>query len=279
MSSFGSCSVGGHRTRSGRGANGVESEGAGPHGGDAAGERGRADADGGRGAAGGDAAPHEASEAAVRGRGRRRGRPRAAGPEVEPRPCAGGARGSAGDGGGAGVRGLRPDAAGRARRAGAGHGRERGHGAPLADRGRAVDAQAQAGEAPEPSAAPRGAGRAGAVGQFGSRLARGSGTGRLGAGGAARRRDGPDAARALRRARHGRGEPAGDHRVHRAPRSAVGRVHGPRRTLRPAGEGRRAHEVGDRLRAGSAGRRVDPGGLAAGEGGASSARSGRRRTD
>ena len=44
----------------------------------------------------------------------------------------------------------------------------------------------------------------------------------------------------------GRGEPAGDHRAHRAPRSAVDRVRGPRRTLRPAGEGRRAGEVGDR---------------------------------
>ena len=73
----------------------------------------------------------------------------------------------------------------------------------------------QASEAPEPAASARGAGRAGAVGQLGPSVDRGPGAGRPGAGGAARRRDVPDAARALRRARHGRGEPAGDHRVRR----------------------------------------------------------------
>ena len=72
MSSFGRRS-GGERTLSGRGANGVVSEGAGPHGGDAAGERGRAVDVGGRGAAGRDATPHEASDAAFRARGRRLG--------------------------------------------------------------------------------------------------------------------------------------------------------------------------------------------------------------
>ena len=57
-------------------------EAAGPHGGDAAGEGRRADADGERGAAGHHAAPPETSDATVRGRGYPQ-----AGRQVEPRPC------------------------------------------------------------------------------------------------------------------------------------------------------------------------------------------------
>ena len=178
-----------------------------------AGERGGAGGVGGRGAAGRDAAPHEASDAAFRARGRRRGGARATGPPVEPGSCAGGSRAGSGAGGGAALRGLRPDVAGRARAATARRAGESGDDAGLADGSGAVAAQAQAVEAPEPAASARGAGRAGAVGQLGPSVDRGPGAGRPGAGGAARRRDVPDAARALRRARHGRGEPACDHRV------------------------------------------------------------------
>ena len=90
MSSFGSCSVGG-RTRSGRGASGVEREGARPHGGVEAGGRGDV-AGGGSGVAGGDATPLSASDAPVRGGGRRCCGPPVAGPEVEPGAGTGGAR-------------------------------------------------------------------------------------------------------------------------------------------------------------------------------------------
>ena len=151
------------------------------------------------------------------------------------------------EGDGTAVHGL-PDVAGRARSATAGRAGESGDDAGLADGSGAVASEAQAGEAPEPAASARGDGRAGAVGQLGPSVARGPGAGRPGAGGAARRRDVPDAARALRRTRHGRGEPASDHRVHRAPRPPAGGLRGPRRALLPADEGRRAHEVGHRAR-------------------------------
>ena len=197
---------------------------------------------------GGDAAPLSASDAPVRGGGRRCCGPPTARPEVEPGAGAGGAGAGAGSGGGPVAGRFRTDVAGGARTAAPRRARERRDGPRVAGGGGSVEAQAQAGEAPESAAAACGAGRVGAVGQLDPPVAGGAGAGRPRAGLDARRRDEPDAVRPVREARHGRGEPAGDHRVPEAPRSSAGGLCGPRRALRPTEEGRQAHEVGHRAR-------------------------------
>ena len=171
------CSVGG-RTRSGRGANGVERKGAGPNGGVEAGGRGDVGGGDGGGAAGGGAAPLSASDAPVRGGGRRCCNPPAAGPEVKPGAGAGGAGAGAGSGGGPVAGRFRTAVAGGARAAALWRARERRDGPRVAGGGGSVEAQAQAGEAPEPAAAACGAGRVGAVGQLDPPVAGGAGAGR-----------------------------------------------------------------------------------------------------
>ena len=166
------------------------------------------------------------------------------------------------DGDGAAIHGLRgrrskPGSFAGGARAGSGAGGgAAGDDSGRADASGAVAAQAQAGEATEPAASAHGAGRAGAVGQLGPSVDRGPGAGRPCAGGAARRRDVPDAAWALRRARHGRGEPARDHRVPRAPRPPAGGLRRPLRALRPAGSAARPTVAARRRSASRAARRT-----------------------
>ena len=232
MSSYGPCSVRGLRTWSGRGADGVEPEGEGPRVGAAAGERRSPGGSGRGGAARGDAAPPPASGARVRGGGRRGGGARSEGAAVEPVAARAGAGVRAVAGGRSAVCGLRPDAAGRAPRAALRGGGEPGHAETVDAGGRAVGASPATREAPQPAAAAGGAGRTGAVGQLRAPVAGGEVAGRPGVDLDPRRRDEPSAHGPLRGARQRGGEPAGDHRVSRAPRPARGGLHRPRRALR-----------------------------------------------
>ena len=130
-----------------------------------------------------------------------------------------------------------------------------------------MDEAAQTGEAPQPAAAAGGAGRTGAVGQFGARMAGGQGGGRPGDDLDPRRCDEPTDDGPLRRARRRGGEPPGDHRLPAEPRPPRGRLHRPRRALRAVavGEGE-AHGHYHSAGAGRAGRRGHSGRLSPGQG-------------